>query len=162
LNKLFTAIGKAEGLVVSVRVIKDQITDAINNRGWSYEESYEEIQAFVNGLCEAIQGCTKGKVMAAIRANFKENEAIMPKKAKKAKNSLGPICTVLVDLFKASPQASLADCQAAIRPVVKADKNAIAYAKAYHKMLYAIANGLTSEEVLQMPAPAPVEAPTEG
>ena len=161
LAKVFVAVTKAEGLSVDVKSLKEKITEAIAGKTWTFEESWNDIKEFSDVLVADVKGMTKNRVFSMVKAHFLENEVEMPRKTAPKRGRMGIINKTLIDVFAENPKATEADLVEALKAVTKTEKNANDYAKQNHKMLYAVANGLTSLKVLTelSDEKAPVEAP---
>lgn len=148
LAKVFNAVTKNEGLVVDMKSVKEKIVENVKANDWSFEETYEDVASFAGKLLDGIKGATKGRIASAIKAHFIENEKQVPRKVAPKRGRIGAVNKALINVFAENKKATEADCVAALEGVVKTEANAISYAKSYHKMLYAAANGLTALEVL--------------
>lgn len=149
LNKIYSYIVKDENLVISSKEISEGISGALTEYGESLlEAAYSEIAELVEAIIENVKGSTKGKCMAAIRKLFLENEKELPRKSAPIRGRMGTVAKTLINVFAENSEATEEDCKEALTDVVKTEKNASDYAKQYHKMLFAVANGLTANKVL--------------
>lgn len=154
LNPLFNLIAKKHNLIADPKEVKLHISKALADVSITYKETYEELAALAAPIAEKVKGATLPKVMAALKADFQENEKEFPKKPKgtgSAGPRMGAVSKALIDLFKANPNPTKEDTFKAIRPHVKGDDNAKYYVNQYYKMLTAVKNGMSSAEILAKP-----------
>lgn len=148
LTKIYNAVTKELGLVVDSKEVTAHIKAGIEAREFTFEETYVQLYQFAKDLTDAVKGATESRVMSLIKSHFTENEKVMPAKPKKRR--MGLVSKVVIDVFAANKEASEEDVKNALTTVVKTEANAESYAKHYHRMMYAAANGLTSTQTSEI------------
>lgn len=148
LSRLYSVITIAEGLALDPKEITKIIADEIKSIDWTFEEDWSTISGYVDEIVAKAKGATKAKVTTAIKNHWIDNEKEMPRKPAAVRGRIGSISKTVIDVFAANKKTTEKELAAAILPHVKAQSNADYYAKLYHKMMYAAANGLTSLQVM--------------
>ncbi len=148
LTTLYNMITKSEGLVVDPKIVTAAVTKALDKITLKGDEDYAALATIATDISKNIKGATVAKVITKIKTWYKENEMEFPRKPAPTRGRMGAINKTLINVFKENKKASEADCKKALIDVTKTPKNAEYYAKQYHKMLYAVANGLSANEVL--------------
>ncbi len=148
LPKLYSVITQAEGLVVNIQDLKASIKDVVVKVPWTFKETYEAILEVVGHIVESVKDADKSRCISVIKTHFKENEKEFPRRPATTRGRMGGINKTLINVFAENKEASEKDIREALKGVVKTDKNAADYAKQYHKLLYAVANGLTANKAL--------------
>ena len=158
LSKLYSMITKSEGLVVDPKIVISEIRKALSNVKLTFEETYGQLIGLSEEIAKPIKGCQVSKVMYVLKTVFKENEVEFPRKPAPVRGRMGIINKTIVNVFKKNSKASQDDLYEALKEVTKTIKNADDYAKQYHKMAYALANGLSANEALTVFAKESEEA----
>jgi len=148
LTKLYSMITQAEGLVVDPKLVNTGLATEMKKVKINYEASYEELSAVADTVAAAVKGATAAKVLSMIKASFKENEVEFPRRPAPSRGRMGVINKTLIDVFKENPKATELELEQALAKITKTPKNANDYAKQYHKTCYALANGLSANQVL--------------
>jgi len=148
LQRLFQVISIKEGLAMDPKDIKKIIDDELKKIKWTFEEDWSDIAKVTASIKAKAKGSTDGKIHAAIKALFVDNEAEMPRKPAAVRGRIGVVPKTVIDVFAANKKATLKDLEKALVPLVKSPKVANDYAKMYHKIGFAIANGMTSLQVM--------------
>ncbi len=149
LGRLYKAILKDEGLAVDVAAIKKEIDALIEKSKFTFGESYEQLIDFAAKVVENVKNATVARVVAQLKAYWKENETEFPRKTAPVRGRIGAINKVLIDTFKAAPKTTKEELIVAL---ASATKNPEQYANSFHTMCYALANGLSALEVLTVVA----------
>jgi len=147
LNTLYKAILKEQNLYVNTAELRENILDTVNSLDLTFEESLEELKEKAEEISSEITGSTPGQVVTALRKLYKEAEKEFPKKVTSGKGRIGSVNKALIDAFSENPQISEDDLRGKLESIVKTTKNAFDYARQYHKMLFAVANGMSSDEL---------------
>lgn len=148
LSRLYTVITIGEKLALDPKEVKKIIADMIGKIKWTFEEDWMAVAKIAADIKAKAKGATEGKVLGAIKNHFIDNEAEMPRKPAAVRGRIGTVPKTVIDVFAANKKATLKDLEKALVPNVKSPKVANDYAKMYHKIGYAIANGLTSLQVM--------------
>lgn len=154
LNKLYTMITRSEKLVVDPKEVNMEIGKVLGKTKLKYDESYAQLEELAGKVAENIDGATPAKVIAALKVIFKENEKDFPRKPAPTRGRMGVLNKTMIDVFKKNKKATEKELFEALAKVTKTEKNAMDYTKQYHKMLFAVANDLSSLEVLTLDAKA--------
>lgn len=148
LSRLYAVITVAEGLALDPKEITKIVDAEIKNIKWSFDEDWATISSYIDKIVTKAKGATKAKVTTSIKNYWIDNEKEMPRKPAVVRGRIGSISKTVIDVFAANKKATEKDLTKAILPHVKAESNAEYYAKLYHKMMFAAANGLTSLQVM--------------
>lgn len=152
LNKLYRMITKSEGLIIDPKVVNEAITAAMPEIAVLKDATYEQLTASADNLASEIKGATSGKVLSKIKIFFNENEVEFPRKPAPSRGRMGRVSKVLINLFKdpedSGKAVTEAMCVEALLPVCKTPEIAATKAKQLFKVLYAVKNNLSANEVL--------------
>ncbi len=148
--KVFSMITQAEGLAVNIKELKVAIREQVEGIEWGFDEAYGDISTIADEICNEVTHADRTRCMAVIKEYFKENEKEFPKKPAGSRGRLGAINTALINVFADNKAATPADVKAALVKVTKTEKNADDYTKQYHRLLFAVANGMNSNDVIKM------------
>jgi hypothetical protein len=145
---LYNAITKAENLVIDVKELKTLIYEKLQDTELTFKESYGELKTIIDTVGSDIAGYKTQYGLTVLKVHFEENEVKFPKKPTSSKGRMGVIAKIAIDCFAANKETSEEELKTALIDVTKAPESAIKYARLYHKMMYAAANGMTANEVL--------------
>lgn len=148
LSKLYTIITREEKLVEDPKVVADSLKKELATVKLTLKETYGELSDIADKISLKVKGASSSKIISIFKNMFKEKEVEFPRRPAPTRGKMGVINKTLIDVFKANKKATEKDCENALVKVTKTAKNANDYAKQYHKMCYALANGLSSLEVL--------------
>lgn len=160
-NQIYNVIMKELGLAIDVKAVKKQIGDLIDRSELTCEETWAQLKELSDAICAEVKGATQPRVFAMLKQKFASKDFEMPRKPATARGRMGAINKVLVNAFKEDPKISAADLEAKLAAVTKTPANAASYVKAYHTMLFAVANGLSANEALTQVAKVKEEAKAE-
>ena len=148
LSKLYTIITREEKLVEDPKVVADSLKKELAAVKLTLKETYGELSDIADKISLKVKGASSSKIISIFKGMFKENEVEFPRRPAPTRGKMGIINKTLIDVFKTNSKATEKDCENALVKVTKTPKNANDYAKQYHKMCYALANKLSSLEVL--------------
>ena len=150
LSKLYALITKSEGLVVDPKEIVAEIMKVLPAAlaKLTLEETYDQLSAVADKVAAQVKGANSAKVMSLLKSHYKDEEVEFPRKPPAARGRLGIVNKTLIDVFKKNPKATEKELETALAKITKTPKNANDYAKQFHKMCYALANQLSTLEVL--------------
>ena len=148
LSRLFTVITIAEGMALDPKEITKIVDAEVKGIKWTFEEDWSVLSGYVSDIVKKAKGTTSAKVTSAIKNHWIDNEKELPRKPAPVRGRIGSISKTVIDVFANNKKVTEKELAKAILPHVKAQSNADYYAKLYHKMMYAAANGLTSLQVM--------------
>jgi hypothetical protein len=152
LSVLYSMITKAEKLVADPKEIAAGVDAGIKAMkikfGGKKPIEYGDLAPGIANIVETVKGATESRVITALKKLFEENETPFPRKPAPTRGRMGIVAKTVINVFKKNSKASEAELKEALVKVTKTEKNADDYSKQYHKMGYALANGLSANEVL--------------
>lgn len=149
LARIFNYAAVQLGYEVDQKTLKEKIEKEMKNVKLTYKESYEELAALAAKLAEPIKGASPARFITMFKKSFTDAEKTFPRKTAPARGRIGAINKAIIDVFAANPKATEKDLFTALEKVTK---NPQAYTAAHYKMAYALANKLTTLQMLTVVA----------
>jgi hypothetical protein len=152
LSTLYSMITKADKLVADPKEVAAGIQAGVKNMKLNFKRKtpyeYKDLAPGIAAILDEVKGATETKVLTVLKKMFAEAEVPFPRKPAPTRGRIGVVAKTVINVFKKNSKASLEELEEALKPNVKSDKVANDYAKQYHKLGFALANGLSANEVL--------------
>ena len=151
--RVYRLVTVHEDLVVDPAVVKAEVMEKLNaiKKPAEAVATIEMVDKLVESLCNNVKGAKPGKVMGLIRSWAKGQEIELPKKPAGGgggKKGLGKLKTRYIDMFAGNKNLTREEFQAGLADAVKTEKNAKDYTDLMYDVLRAVANGMTSDQII--------------
>lgn len=143
---MYMAVAIELGFVIDPKVLQTAIESQVKGTDWEVCDTWEQVEKFVEGILEEVEGATRQKVLSMAKKHCKESEIKLPEEAKAAKATRakgGKVADAVVSAFGKNTKCTKDELYDAILPTVKGPDNAEYYVNQYHTLGWALSNGVS-------------------
>jgi len=150
LQILYKTVGITDGYIPDPAVVKADVLDRFDEDESDISElgEWDLVETYIDSVAESVNGATEAFVLRSLRTYCKATGIELPKKSSKksARKRGGAVLSAVVDYVNGTEEIDLQGMYEAIRPVVKAPKNAVYYVGVNFVLSYCIKFGVTIPE----------------
>lgn len=166
LQSLYREVGKESGLVTDVAELKEKINDAIGNNAVTSFENFDAVLDHAAVVKEEVGTAPDNLVLSCIRAYYKEQEVVMPRKSRPfaPRGSVGSaVAGAAIDYAFNTPASDIErqGLYDALLPHCKSEAAAYNKTNSIFPMVFGIANRIdfedTKEKIKELPLLAKAE-----
>lgn len=154
IQQLYREVGAESGLLISSTKAKELVENNLAVRGITEFENYSALQELASSVLEEVKGVSKDTVLKVIRSYYKEQEVVLPRRPREYAPRGprgGKVAEAIVNYaINTSPaEMTRAGMYEAVRPHVKAPKNAYDQVNTIFLIVFAIHNSLAYEDAVE-------------